>query len=499
MAGTFVELSDSVGDVDTSDQLDMFEAFGKIMVVNGANLKVADFINTKLTHTTLTTAHAHGDVITQATTGAQMIVDFTDSTKTHTYGFVSNGTFDTAHTVSGSGSGTSFTPSAVASNPHWYDWTVYPGGTSGAMPEKAYLGCLYRGRCVLSGNPNYPYQWYMSRQANPWDWAYTANDAQSPVAGQDADAGEMGDIITALIPYSDEYLIFGCINSIWVLKGDPAEGGTLQEVDLTKGIFGARSWCFDGDRNLYFASSSGIHVLPVGFNPIKNITKSVLPNIFTDLSVNSDTHRVLLGYDPIRDGVLITITTLATGANICYYYDIAKKGFFPESYPDSCGVYSMFYYNAVDPTYSGLLLGSTDGFIRTHDDSSKNDESTNSSVAIDANVLLPIIETPDNTNKVKLVSTTVVLSGGASSGTYSDSNSATIEVYTGNSAEEVLESFNDGDTPLQSDVVTGPGKANRIRNRATGNAIAINIKNNTAGESFSIENIAGHLEEVERY
>ena len=62
----------------------------------------------------------------------------------------------------------------------------------------------------------------MSRQANIFDWLYSQADAQTPVAGSNADAGELGDTVKALIPYKDDYLIFGCSQTMWLLRGDPA-------------------------------------------------------------------------------------------------------------------------------------------------------------------------------------------------------------------------------------------------------------------------------------
>ena len=49
-AGTMTELDTSGGAIDTSDQLNMFEAFQKVFVVNGTNLKVADFVNYKFVY-----------------------------------------------------------------------------------------------------------------------------------------------------------------------------------------------------------------------------------------------------------------------------------------------------------------------------------------------------------------------------------------------------------------------------------------------------------------
>ena len=254
-AGTMVALAASVDDIDTSDQLVMFEAYQKIFIINGAKLKVVDFINTKLTVTALTTAPTKGSILTQATSGATMIVDFVNTAKTMIYGYTTSvAVFNATNSVSGGGMDPARIPSAVAqasTTPHWYDYTVYPGGASGSLPAKAYLGCTYRGSIYLSGNPNSPNQWYKSRNGNPWDYAYLANDGGSPVAGGENPnvPGEVGDIVRALIPRGREYLIFGCATTMWVMYGDPAEGGSLNAIDEATGIFGAKSWCFDEDDN----------------------------------------------------------------------------------------------------------------------------------------------------------------------------------------------------------------------------------------------------------
>ena len=113
-AGTQIELAPATGDIDTSDQLTMAESQQKVYIANGANLKVADFINTRLTHTALTTAHARGDTLTQANSAASMIVDHVNTAKTLTYGYTTTGTWDFSNSVTGSGSGTAFTPTGQA-------------------------------------------------------------------------------------------------------------------------------------------------------------------------------------------------------------------------------------------------------------------------------------------------------------------------------------------------------------------------------------------------
>lgn len=568
-AGTMIELAASNADIDCSDNLNMFEGYQKAFIVNGTNLKVADFVNTKLVHSALTTPHAKGDiltqdttnkmvvdftntaktatygyvtagtwdvtnavtgsgsgsgftptgingmlthavlttvhaaddVLTQATTSATMTVEYTDTTKTHTYGRITAGTFNTTNAVTGSGSGTGFTPTATdTSPPLWYDWTVYQGDTTtyGAMPASAYLGCLYRGRCVLSANPDYPHQWYMSKIGDPWDWVYSSTDPLTAVAGNNADAGEIGDIVRALIPYKDDYLIFGCATTMWVLTGDPAFGGSIDGINLTVGMFGANSWCFDGDGNLFFYGTGGIYKVPLGFRSVENLTEITLPNLIGDEDADPTSHRITMAYDRKRHGLLICVTKLSDGTNSNYWYDLKLKGFFPESYPDECGPYSLFYYAANDNDYADLLVGCKDGYIRKFGDTTKNDATGASSTdAISSYVTLPIEHlSEDDDGEGKLTSLTFELAGGAADGSEGDTDKVNYETHVADDAETALENIKDGDTAFSSGTLTGTGRKNRIRTRTRGAYLGIKLSNLAASSTFAINKISGTVVEA---
>jgi hypothetical protein len=486
----------------------MFEGYGKVFVVNEENLKVADFINVKIA-TADVGSHPpdKGNVLTGGSSGAKMVVDYITAlssactiygrrTTTATFSTEAvTGTDDDGNSISFTTSGNEDT--GGGSDPHWYTWTVYGGSTDyGALPDQATLGCLYLGRCVLAGDEDYPHQWYMSRQADPWDWKYIANDAQTPIAGNDADAGEMGDIIRALIPYRDEYLLFGCASSIWVLRGDPAFGGTMSEVDLTVGMWGSQSFTFDGDGNLYFVSHAGdIRILPAGFGPIKPISKDILPNLAIDEQLDPSLHRITMAYDRDRHGVLVSMTLLSDGTNSCYWYDLTTGGLYPESYPTTCGAYSMFYYTANDDAYRTLLIGGKDGYIRRFNDTTKNDVTTSSVSTITSYMLLSILRSEDDDREIMLQSLTVTTAGGASGGSFSDTDSVDVEIYRANADETLLENVEDGDTPLHDKSLSGTGRKYRIRDRTRGHSIGIRLHNDTAGETWAIERISGEVEE----
>jgi len=528
-AGTLVELDTSSGAIDTSDQLNMFEAYQKVFIVNGANLKVADFINTKITCTALTDNRcpAKGDILTQdqgSSKYAYMVVDFVNTARTNIYGYAyyAGGAtaFLTTSDISSNDAKGDMHPnpiphaniSAITAKPHWYDWTVYPDVTVdsvvtsyGTMPNKAYLGCLYRGRCVISGNPEAPFQWYMPRQANPFDFAYVANDAQSPVKGGSSDAGELGDIVRALIPYKDDYLIFGCATSMWYLAGDPAEGGSINELDLTVGIFGANSWCFDGTGTLYFWGTNGIYSTTIPGTP-RCVSQFSLPGLVGDEKADPSTHRITMAYDRSRSGLLISITLLADGTNSNYFYDLRTideggvAGFFPESYPEECGPYSLFYYAANSTTYRDLLVGCKDGYIRKFSDSAKDDDIGATDEAISSHVVFGPIPTGSNPfKKGKLTKLECVTAGGRSSGSQSDTDAASYKVFADDSAEGVLEKVY-ADTPSIAGALRVPGRqrGGSIRKKVQAAFLGIKLFNSTKTKTWGFEQLLINLKDSGR-
>jgi hypothetical protein len=502
-AGEMVSLSVATSvacDIDTTDQLIAFEGYSKVFIANGSILRVADFINTKLgtADITLSAGNVHptkGTVLTGGTSGAVMVTDYVTVSNGagNIYGYNTKGTFTSIETVTGTDLATSspveFVSNATpVANPHWYTWAVYPGGTFGTLPEKAYLGCLYRGRAVLSGNPLYPNQWYMSRQANPWDWAYAAADAQSPVAGNNADAGECGDIIRCLIPYGDDYLVFGCTSEIWVMRGDPAAGGSMDRLTNTTGIFGPYSWCWDTMKNLYFWGSQGIYRLTPDFASIENLTQDVLPSLIKDEAANPSTHRITLGFDQIRNGIVVSVTLLADGTNSCYWYDIRTGGFFPEEYPEEAAAYSQFYYNANATSLADMLVGGKDGYIRVFKDTAKDDDAGSSDEAISSHALIGPSMIGQDDDSYGRMKTLAVIAG-------RDTDAVTCDVYVKETAEEVVDSYAADSTPFYTTTLSA-GRERTLRPRARGTYIGIAFENTTSTQTWSFEKAVADIKAV---
>ena len=513
-AGTMTELDTSSGAIDTSDQLNMFEAYQKVFIVNGANLKVADFVNTKLTSDAEITTYlpAHGDILSQVQNGsdiAYMVVDFVSAWAggAHLiYGYAyyagSATAFLTTKDVKDADGNTVIALAnltTVTASPHWYDWTVYNGDTTtyGTMPNKAYLGCLYKGRGIISGNPEHPDQWYMTRQTNLWDFGYLAGDAGTPVKGGNADAGELGDIIRCLIPYKDDYLIFGCATCIWYLSADPAYSGELGGLDLTTGIFGANSWCWDGAGNLYFWGTNGFYKTTIPGTPIC-LSAIALPDIVKDEAADPSTHRITMEYNRIDYGIHICITKLSDGSNSNYWYDLKTEGFFPETYPDECGAYSLFYYAANDTTLRDILVGCKDGYLRKFDKTAEDDNIGGSDQLIDSYAVLGPIQLSDGINDGTLGNINIISAGGISGGG-DDSNDIDFSVFSARTSEHITKDITAA-TAKYSGTFNSPSyqKGNKDRRKARGRFGAVKIGNDTATETWGFEKLTLDVKQIGR-
>lgn len=421
-AGTLSQFTDAT--VNTTNPLSMTEAFQKLFIANKTNLKVMDFINTKITTGDLG-AHPpdFGTVLTGDDSGAKMIVDYitslADDAACTIYGKrITTTTFSNGETVKGTDDDDNAilfdTNAAETDPPHWYNWTVFGNDSSfGTMPSQAYLICLYRGRLVLSGNINEPHMWYMSKVADPFNFIYSQSVETTAVAGNNiVGAGRVGDIIRALIPFGDDYLVFGCANSMYLLDGDPAASGKISRLSETTGIYSWTSWCKDDEDNLYFFGRNGIYRMGKGRERPDNISKSDLPQLISDWALDPTLHRVVMVFDAERKGILIFKTTVADGTCVGYFLSLDTKGFYPFTLPTQNGIFSACDYNSDTPADRALLLGSFDGYIRSLLNSAKDNDIGSSDEAISSYFGMVENLSIDADNAGKLTSLTVELAGG---------------------------------------------------------------------------------------
>jgi len=318
----------------------------------------------------------------------------------------------------------------------------------------------------------------MSKIGFPFNFLYGTNDPMTAVAGTNADAGELGDVVRALIPFGDDFLVFGCANSIHLLDGDPASGGSIDELDSKTGIFGPLAWCIDGVGDLWFYGTGGLYKMAGGRSKPINVSQAHIPQLVDTWAAFPGTHRIVLTYDPFRNGILISRTVLADGTNLNYWYDLKVEGFYPETYPTACGIFSSHYYDSDIVSTKGLVLGCSDGYIRNFYDIDKNDDIGTTNRQISSYATWPIQHlTEDNDKNGKLTSLTIELAGGAANSAFSDTDEVDYEIHVADDAETCLEKIKNSDTPFTSGTLTGTGRKARIRTRIRGAYLGLKFFN----------------------
>jgi hypothetical protein len=214
----------------------------------------------------------------------------------------------------------------------------------------------------------------MSRQGDPLDWDYgeDAADVGRAVAGTVSQAGIVGQPITAMIPHADQCVIIGCASTMWIMRGDPAYGGQIDNISRRIGVVDKRAWCYvpstgSGDEGLIvFLSFDGLYMIPAGCQvsaPV-SLSREKLPEELLDVDRNLT--EVSLSYDVRDRGIHVYVTKIDSGNTTHWWYDWETRGFFPVSVTTSYEPMYTYEYVSTCSEDSCVLLGGRDGKIRRY-------------------------------------------------------------------------------------------------------------------------------------
>lgn len=264
--------------------------------------------------------------------------------------------------------------------PSWSSRVLTQG--AGVLPQGCALAAVFSGRAVLARQVANASIWYMSRVANPLDWDFGAEPlATSAIAGTDPAVGVPADAITALAPFGEDYLIFGCQSSIWAMIGDPGYGGRLFALTRETGMVGPRAWTFDGTGRLYFLGQGGAWVMNSPTSRPENISGRRLIGVLDRLDV-FNTH-VELAYDAFRGEVHWFLTPKDGSAGTHAVYTVADEAWWLDSYPANIGPWAAAGSRGDVSQDRRVLMGGNDGYVRRHDDDALLDDGAGITARID--------------------------------------------------------------------------------------------------------------------
>lgn len=295
---------------------------------------------------------------------------------------------------------------------------------SGTLPANARLLTRYRGRMVLAGTYGDPHNWHMSRQGNALDWntAPSVVTAQIPVSGNNSEAGLVGDIITALIPFSDDAMLFGCDSSLWQMSGDPAAGGAIDMVSDRTGVAWGQAWTKDPGNRVYFLGTDGIYAIEINSKPV-SLTDSRIAERFKNIDLSNT--RVFMEWDAILKGLVVLVANIPADTTTMFFWDSQQDSWSIDEYPASVGPSAIYAYDAEEAEDTAFLLGGKDGYIRRVDSSAVDDDGTGITNA----VRFPPI--PIGDGQTEGILTDVIATLGENSG------AVTMRAYVGQTAEQV--------------------------------------------------------------
>lgn len=205
--------------------------------------------------------------------------------------------------------------------------------TEGSLPESPTNGVIYRARLVLSaGNVL-----FASRLGNFLDFDYGADakDSGAATMWQLSEADEIGQDVTAIIPFKDELLILATDGEMWVLQGDPVTG-RLRNISRSVGIVGKSAWFLSG-TTLFFMAEDGLWAMGADGSGMKHLSSERIPDELRGLPGDD----VVLAYNPSENGVYVFVQ----GETYQWFYDLEAGAFWPLTVP-------------AIPTGAGLVDGS---------------------------------------------------------------------------------------------------------------------------------------------
>lgn len=259
----------------------------------------------------------------------------------------------------------------------WPDGSrVAVGGTSFAVAASDVLS-LPDGTALVPQHPAKPVYrarlfkrdgavWAASRTGDfsDFDFGADGDEPTRPVAGTLADAGEKGEVVTALCPIGDRAIYAATRRRLAVCSGEPTSAWAT--VSATCGIVSADAWC-DADGALVFVGPNGLYAVADG---VVTLLSARVPKELRGLS------SATLLYDPKYGGVHV----LAAGGD--WFFDLAAKAFWPLSYAASVRPEAGFL--ALRGGVNALVFRCSDGVYREWNEAAGDDDGNDlaSSVAI---------------------------------------------------------------------------------------------------------------------
>ena len=355
--------------------------------------------------------------------------------------------------------------------------------SEGEIPPRCRLIETWRDRVVLARDPADPGRWHMSAIGDPnnWDFFPLIDTSSKAVTATATLAGRVPDVVNAVCPWTEDFLIFGGDRSLWRLTGDPAAGGVLDLISDETGMSFGRPYCKDPEGGLwFFGSNGGLYYMTAGtFVP----TRVSLGRVEAQLrSVDLGNYYIQLQWNPIDEGVHIFQLPFGAGGAIVdhWFYEVPTGSW----HKDRFGALAT---DLIQPTASlridgdlpqdrTTLVGCEDGRFRVLPTGAttarKSDQKTASTdLAIDSYVLMgPLVSNPTDSAQQVTEFAAVLSSSG---------DGCNYEFFASDNPEDL-------GNPVSSGSLK-PGRNDRRLVRVANDHVYLRLRNASKGQCWAYE------------
>lgn len=351
--------------------------------------------------------------------------------------------------------------------------------SAGTAPVGCRLATMWRDRLVLAAPDGNSQNFFFSRVGTHTDWDYSQTDPAAAFAGNASISGRIGEPITALIPFSDDVLLIGGDKNLWAIRGDPADGGSIDLVSNAVGVLGARSWTKSPDGTVYFIGSGGLYRISPGGQPESVGNTQYLQYL---AATNIGNQYLTLVWDNDRQGMYIFVTPVNTGTATHLWFDARTGGLWPLRFPDSHGPISALVYDGDLADDRVVLMGGRTGLIQRVKLVNRLDDGATISASLTIGPFQPVEHAED------AIVTALDVTGGEPLAAF---HAATVfnmqwALRGGKSAFEVTEGV---PRRIAGGVFPMGGRQLSRVTRVRGGWFALHFSNAVASEYFSLEQI----------
>lgn len=342
-------------------------------------------------------------------------------------------------------------------------------GSAGQPPAQARIVGLYRNRLVLTQTVSDDFNWFMSEVNNYTSFDYSVQTVIGAVAGNNSDAGKIGDSITAFCPVTRDYAVFGCTDSVWMLRGDPKSGGRIDNLLWGGGIVGRDAWARDPEGNMYYLSRTDLMRIAAGGGPPVSVSGTRLQSFFKNL--NFTTQSVRLVWDTLSQGLWMFFTQATAAANTDLFWDRRLDAFSTHTFPNTHGPTAVKSLSGETYFDRQILLGGFDGLLRTF----APDWTTDDGTAISSRLQFTPTSLADPAMRAVLTETELVLGD-------VPAPEVTMDMFAGQNAQQAMTRT---DSAFSQKIVT----TGRLlsRSRAIGQMVVLQLSNSTLARRWAFE------------